>query len=94
MGRSTFEGPVLSGDNRFGPLRNVGYAMLAQHTDINLANITPNTASFGTQALFADVVRLDVSVLFHLQHLHLTHKVLEMVARLRPDLFLSSMMLI
>jgi hypothetical protein len=47
MARSTFEGPVLSGDNRFGPLRNVGYAMLAQHTDINLANITPNTANYG-----------------------------------------------
>jgi hypothetical protein len=47
MARSTFEGPVLAGDNRFGPLRNVGYAMLAQHTDINLANVTPNTASYG-----------------------------------------------
>jgi hypothetical protein len=47
MARSTFEGPILSGDNRFGPLRNVGYAMLAQHTDVNLATTTPNTAGFG-----------------------------------------------
>jgi hypothetical protein len=47
MGRSTFEGPVLSGDNRFGPLRNVGYMMMAQHTDINLATTTANTAGFG-----------------------------------------------
>ena len=31
MGRSTFEGPVLSGDNRFGPLRNVGYQRLSQN---------------------------------------------------------------
>jgi hypothetical protein len=47
MARSTFEGPVLSGDNRFGPLRNVGYMMMAQHIDINLANTTANTAGFG-----------------------------------------------
>jgi len=47
MARSTFEGPVLSGDNRFGPLRNVGYAMLAQHVDINFAVTTANTAGFG-----------------------------------------------
>jgi hypothetical protein len=47
MARSTFDGPVLAGDNRFGPLRNVGYAMLAQHIDINLATLTPNTAGYG-----------------------------------------------
>jgi hypothetical protein len=47
MARSTFEGPILSGDNRFGPLRNVGYTMLAQHTDISLANTTPNTVAYG-----------------------------------------------
>ena len=47
MGRATFEGPVIAGDNRFGPLRNVGYAMLAQHTDVNLATLTPNTAGYG-----------------------------------------------
>jgi len=47
MARSTFEGPILAGDNRFGPLRNVGYSMLAQHVDINLATLTPNTAGYG-----------------------------------------------
>lgn len=47
MGRATFDGPVLSGDSRFGPLRNVGYAMLAQHVDINLATTTANTAGYG-----------------------------------------------
>lgn len=47
MARSTFDGPVLAGDNRFGPLRNVGYAVLAQHVDINLATLTPNTAGYG-----------------------------------------------
>jgi len=46
MSRSTFDGPILSGDNRFGPLRNVGYTMLAQHTDINLATTTANTAAY------------------------------------------------
>jgi hypothetical protein len=47
MARSTFSGPVLAGNNRFGPLRNVGYTMLAQHIDISLANTTPNTAAYG-----------------------------------------------
>ena len=46
MARSTFEGPVLAGDNRFGPLRNVGKVMLAQHADISLANVTPGTNGF------------------------------------------------
>lgn len=42
MSRSTFEGPILSGDNRFGPLRNVGYTDLIQQTDFNFANSTGN----------------------------------------------------
>lgn len=46
MARSTFEGPILSGDQRFGPLRNVGKVMLAQHADISLANVTPGTNGF------------------------------------------------
>jgi hypothetical protein len=37
MGRSTFEGPVLSGDNRFGPLRNVGYQRLSQNCILDFA---------------------------------------------------------
>lgn len=47
MARSTFDGPVLSGDNRFGPLRNVGYMMMAQHVDFNLAVTTANTTDYG-----------------------------------------------
>jgi len=47
MARSTFEGPILSGDQRFGPFRNVGYAQLAQSTGLNIANTTANTAGYG-----------------------------------------------
>jgi hypothetical protein len=55
MSRSTFNGPVLSGDNRFGPLRNVGYMMMAQHSDINLATTTANTAGFsGSSGVFVN----------------------------------------
>lgn len=55
MARSTFEGPILAGDNRFGPLRNVGYAMLAQHVDINLATTTANTAGYsGGSGIFVN----------------------------------------
>lgn len=47
MGRSTFEGPILSGDSRFGPFRNVGYTDLVQSTGLNIAQTTPNTALYG-----------------------------------------------
>lgn len=47
MARSTFEGPVLSGDNRFGPLRNVGYMQLVQDANIVLTNTATNTAGYG-----------------------------------------------
>jgi len=47
MGRSTFEGPILSGDNRFGPLRNVGYSQLVQNIDLSLANTTAGTSTYG-----------------------------------------------
>jgi len=50
MGRSTFEGPILSGDNRFGPLRNVGYAQLVQNVDINIANAVAGTSTYGGSA--------------------------------------------
>ena len=46
MARSTFEGPVLSGDNRFGPQRNVGYMTLTQGAYLNLMNTTANTAGY------------------------------------------------
>jgi hypothetical protein len=47
MARSTFEGPILSGDVRFGPQRNVGYALLSQSAQLTLTNTTPNTANYG-----------------------------------------------
>ena len=47
MARSTFEGPILSGTQRFGNFRNVGYAVLAQSATLNIANTTPNTAGYG-----------------------------------------------
>lgn len=46
MARSTFEGPILSGGNRFGPLRNVGYTVLAQDCNIALTNTTNATAGY------------------------------------------------
>jgi len=46
MARSTFEGPILSGDNRFGPLRDVGYARLNQTAALTLTNTTANTAGY------------------------------------------------
>jgi len=45
MARSTFEGPILSGNNRFGPLRNVGYARLSQNAIVDYSVATGN----GTQ---------------------------------------------
>jgi len=46
MARSTFEGPILSGDNRFGPLRNVGYTELVQDAYIDLSNTTSSTNGY------------------------------------------------
>jgi len=46
MARSTFEGPILSGDQRFGPLRNVGYAELVQDAYIDLSNTTSGTNGY------------------------------------------------
>ena len=42
MARSTFEGPILAGDNRFGLLRNVGYARLSQQTLVDYSVTTGN----------------------------------------------------
>ena len=49
MARSTFEGPVLSGDNRFGPLRNVGYMDLVQGVGLNFVNAVPGTFNYAGQ---------------------------------------------
>jgi hypothetical protein len=47
MARSTFEGPILSGDNRFGPQRDVGYTALVQTALLDFSNSTPNTSGYG-----------------------------------------------
>ena len=47
MARSTFDGPVLSGTQRFGNFRNVGYVDLVQTAALNIANTTANTAGYG-----------------------------------------------
>jgi hypothetical protein len=46
MARATFEGPILSGNSRFGPLRNVGYTDLVQATTVVLTNVTNATAGY------------------------------------------------
>jgi len=46
MARSTFEGPILSGNNRFGPQRDVGYTTLTQNAYLDLLNTTANTAGY------------------------------------------------
>jgi len=45
--RTTFEGPILSGDNRFGPQRDVGPVLLTQQAFLDFAVTTPNTANYG-----------------------------------------------
>jgi len=49
MARSTFEGPILSGDQRFGALRDVGYAALAQFASLTFTNTSssPKLKSLG-----------------------------------------------
>jgi hypothetical protein len=46
MGRATFEGPLLSGDNRFGPLRNVGYSQLVQNVDLDISNAVNGSSTY------------------------------------------------
>lgn len=46
MARATFEGPILSGDSRFGPFRNVGYTALTQKVNLVLTNTTNGTAGY------------------------------------------------
>jgi len=56
MARATFEGPVLSGDNRFGPLRNVGSARLSQNAVVDYSVATGNgtTAYPGASTQFVN----------------------------------------
>jgi len=46
MARSTFDGPILSGDVRFGPLRNVGYSQLVNNVDLDFSNTTAGTNTY------------------------------------------------
>ena len=53
MARSTFEGPVLQGDKRFGQFRNVGYSQLVQNIDLDFSNTTTATPTFaGSSGVF------------------------------------------
>lgn len=47
MGRATFSGPIIAGDSRFGPVRDIGYVDLAQAANIVLTNTTSGTAGYG-----------------------------------------------
>ena len=47
MARSTFSGPILAGEQRFGPQRNVGYTDLVQAALLDFSVTTPNTANYG-----------------------------------------------
>jgi hypothetical protein len=46
MARSTFAGPILSGDARFGIIRNVGYTDLVQDCSIVLTNTVAGTPGY------------------------------------------------
>jgi len=53
MGRSTFEGPILSGDQRFGAQRDVGSALLTQTCFLDFSKTTPGTAGYsGASSVF------------------------------------------
>jgi len=47
MGRSTFEGPILSGDKRFGPQRDVGPVLLAQQAFLDFSVTSAGQAGYG-----------------------------------------------
>ena len=46
MGRSTFDGPILVGDNRYGPQRNLGLVRLKQFASLNFTNSVAGTAQY------------------------------------------------
>jgi len=47
MARSTFDGPILSGDNRFGPQRDVGYTLLSQAITLDFSVTTAGATNYG-----------------------------------------------
>ena len=52
MGRSTFDGPILSGDNRFGPVRDVGYTDLVQTALLDFSVTAPGANYGGGSRVF------------------------------------------
>jgi len=52
MGRSTFDGPILSGDNRFGPVRDVGYTDLVQTALLDFSVTSAGTNYGGGSGVF------------------------------------------
>ena len=47
MARSTFEGPILAGDNRFGPQRDVGFTLLSQAITLDFSVTTNGATNYG-----------------------------------------------
>jgi hypothetical protein len=47
MARSTFDGPIFSGDQRFGSQRDVGYTDLIQSAFLDFSVTTAGTANYG-----------------------------------------------
>jgi len=47
MGRSTFEGPILAADQRFGPQRDAGTVQLVQNAFLDFSVSTAGTANYG-----------------------------------------------
>lgn len=45
--RTTFEGPILSGDNRFGPQRDVGPVLLAQQAFLDFSVTSAGQTGYG-----------------------------------------------
>ena len=55
MARSTFSGPILAGQQRFGAQRDVGSVVLSQTILLDFSNTTPQTANYGGgSGVFAD----------------------------------------
>jgi len=47
MGRSTFSGPILSGSNRFGQQRDVGFTVLSQAITLDFSVSTAGATNYG-----------------------------------------------
>jgi len=55
MGRSTFDGPIQAGDQRFAPQRNIGSVDLVQTAFLDFSVKTPNKANYGgTSCVFVN----------------------------------------